>query len=168
MSAVRKASLTPEDYLRQERLASFKSEFINGEVFAMAKARRNHNLISLNIEASAKVALSNKSCEVYPSDMRVSPTGKHYYYPDESIACGKIKFLDDTQDTLLNPVVIIEVLSESTAKYDKGGKFTEYRKMASLCDYITVSQDEVLVERHTKQTDGSWLLREWRQLTDVV
>ena len=160
MSAIPKKIISPEEYLHAERLAPHKSEYAAGELFAMAGASLFHNQIASNIIRAAGNRLKGKPCNVLGSDMRVSPTGKYYFYPDVSIICGQHKFLDDQQDTLLNPQVIFEVLSESTGDYDRGGKFVEYRKMASLQHYVLVSQDKVYVEHHTRQPNGSWLLNE--------
>lgn len=168
MSAIPKKALSPEEYLHAERLASHKSEYADGELFAMAGASRFHNKIASNIIRAAGNRLQGKPCDVFGSDMRVSPTGKYYFYPDVSIVCGQPKFLDNQQDTLLNAQVIFEVLSESTGDYDRGGKFVEYRKMASLRDYVLISQDKVYVEHHARQPNGTWLLSEFMQLTDQV
>lgn len=168
MSAAPKVKITPAEYLEAERRAEFKSEFTHGEIFSMAGAGRNHNHLAGNLYSELHAFLKNNPCEVFNSDMRVSPTGDSYYYPDVSVACSKIKFLDNQQDTLLNPSVIIEVLSPSTADYDRGGKFVEYRKIASLQDYVLVSQDQILVEHHSRQSEGSWLLREYRKLSDTM
>lgn len=158
MSAAPKIKLTPEEYLKAERLAEFKSEYANGEVFAMAAAKRSHNLLAGNLFSTLHGFLKNNPCEVFNSDMRVSPAGDQYFYPDVSVACSKLKFLGESEDTLLNAIVIVEVLSPSTANYDRVGKFIEYRKMQSLQDYVLVSQDQILVEHHVKQADGSWQL----------
>lgn len=168
MSAIPKKLLTPEEYLHAERLAAHKSEYADGELFAMAGTSMFHNQIASNIIHAARTRLQGKPCRVLGSDMRVSPTGKYYYYPDVTIVCGQPKLLDAHQDTLLNAQVIFEVLSESTGDYDRGGKFVEYRKMVSLRDYVLVSQDQVFVEHHTRQPNGTWLLREFTQLTDQL
>lgn len=168
MSAAAKRKITPEEYLKAERLAEFKSEYAGGEVFAMAGVKKNHDRVAGNIYSELHSFLKNNPCEVFSSDIRVSPTGDHYFYPDVTVACSKIKFLDDSQDTVLNAVVIVEVLSPSTAHYDRVGKFIEYRKMDSLQDYVLVSQDQVLVEHHVRQPDNSWLLREFRKLSDSI
>ncbi|MFT3881689.1 MAG: Uma2 family endonuclease [Gemmatales bacterium] len=168
MSAAPRKPLSPEEYLKAERLAEFKSEYIAGEAFAMAGAKRNHNHLSGNIYSQLRTLMPNGACEVFISEMRVSPNHDNYYYPDVAVACSKIKFLDNNKDTLLNPIVIVEVLSPSTATFDRGSKFFAYRQMPSLQDYILVSQDRVLIEHHARQPDGSWLLREYRQLSDLL
>lgn len=168
MSAIPKKSLSPEEYLHAERLAPHKSEYADGELFAMAGTSMFHSQIASNIIRAAGNRLKGKPCNVLGSDMRVSPTGKYYFYPDVSIVCGQPKLLDGHQDTLLNAQVIFEVLSESTGDYDRGGKFVQYRKMTSLRDYVLVSQDKVFVEHHTRQPNGTWLLSEYTQLTDQL
>lgn len=168
MSAIAKKIISPEEYLRTERLALHKSEYADGELFAMAGTSMFHNQIASNIIRAAGNRLQGKPCRVLGSDMRVSPTGKYYFYPDISIICDQPKLLDGHQDTLLNPQVIVEVLSESTGDYDRGGKFVQYRQMTSLRDYVLVSQDKVYVEHHVRQPSGSWLLNEFVQLTDQL
>ena len=159
MATARKPFYTPEQYLEQERQAEFRSEYIAGEIFAMAGASRRHNLITLNV-ASLLGAQIGDSCEAYANDMRiqVKPTGM-YTYPDIVIVCGERKFLDAGEDTLLNPTIIVEVLSPSTASYDRVEKFAYYRRLASLREYVLVSQDRPCVERYerTSDSDAEWL-----------
>ena len=169
MSTVSKRLLTPQEYLAIERKAEFKSEFLRGEMFAMAGATREHTLISGNVLTAFNVQLRGRDCEAYQSDMRVkvSPTGL-YTYPDVSVVCGKPEFEDAQVDTLLNPKVVIEVLSESTEGYDRGKKFGHYRGLASLAEYVLIAQDSPHVEVHTRQPDGRWLMWETNDLTSIV
>ena len=169
MSTVPKTYLRAADYLRLERAAEGKSEFYRGEMFAMAGASREHNLIVMNVGASLHPQLRDRDCQVYPSDMRVkvSPTGL-YTYPDVSVACDHPEFEDTHGDTLLNPRVLVEVLSDSTEAYDRGPKFEQYRQLASLRDYLLIAQDRSHVEHFELQASGSWLLREYKLPTDVV
>src|SRR5579859_2266046 len=159
---------TPEQYLALERKADFKSEFCNGFITAMAGATREHSLIALNLGGEMRSMLKDRPCEVYVSDLRVrvSPTGL-YTYPDVVAVCGEARFLDDKSDTLLNPTMIVEVLSTSTESYDRGDKFWQYRHLASLREYVLVAQDKVLVERFTRQGDA-WLLNEFDSLDDTL
>ncbi|HEX7956720.1 MAG TPA: Uma2 family endonuclease, partial [Pyrinomonadaceae bacterium] len=124
MSSRRKTLLTPDEYLAVERGSEVKSEYLAGEVFAMVGASRRHNLIASNIIRVLGNQLLERPCNVYPSDMRVKvgAIGK-YTYPDVTVACAEEMFDDAEQDTLLNPLVIVEVLSESTEAYDRGKKF---------------------------------------------
>lgn len=146
---------TRDAYLAAERAAEYKSEYINGYVLAMTGASRAHNVIGANTSAMLNLQLADTPCEVYVADMRVkvSATGD-YTYPDVVVACGDITFEDAELDTLLNPTVIVEVLSPTTEGYDRGTKFELYRRIASLREYVMVAQDRVLVERYRRQDDG--------------
>ena len=157
MATQPKTHLTPEQYLEIERKAEFKSEYFQGEMFAMSGAREPHILIVANAVASLHQQLRRGPCRPLSNDMRVrvTPTGL-YTYPDVVIVCAKPQFADDTFDTLLNPTVIIEVLSESTEAYDRGRKFEHYRPLESLAEYLLVSSERVSVERYTRQPDSSW------------
>lgn len=154
------AYLTPEAYLRAERQAEHKHEYCDGEIFAMDGASRLHNLITFNLAGVFYRQLRGKPCEAYVNDMRVrvQKTGL-YTYPDVVAVCGEARFDDDQKDTLLNPSVIIEVISESTEAYDRGKKFAHYRELDSLADYLLVAQDEARIECYRRQPQG-WLLRE--------
>ncbi len=158
-----KKKWTPEEYLAWERLQPEKHEYHGGEVFAMAGATFEHNLIVANTCAELGAALRQKPCRVCASDLRVKiPATGLYTYPDATVVCGRPEFEDDTLDTLLNPLVLVEVLSESTQDYDRGTKFTNYRTIPSLRDYVLVATDEILVEHYMREEDGSWVLREHR------
>jgi Uma2 family endonuclease len=166
MSAVPQALLTPEQYLVQERRAEFKSEFYRGEVFAMAGATFEHTLIKDNIARKAGNQLEDASCVVLTSDIRVKVNATGLYtYPDIVIVCDKPQFEDDHFDTLLNPRGIIEVLSDSTEKYDRGKKFAHYRQIATLREYVLVAQDRFLVERYARQDDQTWVLAVFDDIT---
>jgi len=169
MSTVPKPYLTPKQYLAQERQADFKSQYFQGEIFAMAGASRQHNLIVGNLVGEIRNALKDRTCEVYPSDMRVkvSPTGL-YTYPDATIVCGEVELEDDHGDTLINPTVLLEVLSDSTESYDRGSKFRQYRQLDSLKEYVMIAQDRVSVECYVRQDDDQWLLRETRLIEQTV
>ena len=161
MATQPKPHLTPEEYLATERLAQTKSEYYDGEVFAMAGAGLNHNRIVINLIASLRDGLRGRDCEVLGSDMRllVSDTGL-YTYPDVTVVCGKPILADAQSDILTNPLLIIEVLSESTKDYDRGGKFHQYMRVPSLQEYLTVSQTEMLIDHNVRQADNSWVIRE--------
>ncbi len=168
MSAVKKL-ISVEQYLLQERLANFKSEYFQGEVFEMAGGSPNHSLIAANFVGACWVALKEKSCKVFSSDLRVKvePAGL-YTYPDASIVCGELQFDDDQQDTIINPTVLVEVLSESSECYDRGAKSGYYRQVDSLKELVLISQSQPLVERFTRQVGGGWLLLESRSLSEDV
>lgn len=152
---------TPEEYLAVERKAGYKSEYLAGEIYAMVGASRQHNRIVTNLVRELSQQLKGRPYWVYPSDLRVkvSPTGL-YTYPDVIVTCGQERFEDDQQDTLLNPLVIIEVLSKSTASYDRGEKFEHYRRLDSLREYLLIAQDRRHVEHYVRQPDDRWLLSE--------
>lgn len=158
MSSAPAQRLTPEEYLTQERRAATRSEYVNGQIYAMTGASREHNLIAGNTFATLHAQLRSRACEVYASDMRVklSATGM-YTYPDVVAVCGVPQFEDEAVDTLLNPSVIVEVLSDSTERYDRGAKFAHYRTLDSLTDYLLIAQGSYLVEQYTRQPDGQWL-----------
>jgi Uma2 family endonuclease len=155
--------MSEAQYLAFERASEFKHEFIRGDVVAMTGASEAHNLISVNLIASLKTQLRGRPCKIYPGDMRlkVEATGL-YTYPDISVVCGDARFVDGECDTLTNPTVLIEVLSPSTEGYDRGKKFQEYRQLASLQEYLLVSQDSPRIERFLLQETGLW------ELTDAV
>jgi Uma2 family endonuclease len=158
MSSQRTTLPTPEEYLEIERRAERKSEYFQGGMFAMSGASRPHVLIVANLVRELGNWLDTWPCEVYSNDMRlrVAPNGL-YTYPDVMVAYGEPQFADDQSDTLLNPVLIVEVLSESTAAYDRGRKFEQYRTLPSLREYVLVAQDAPRIEQFTPQPDGHWL-----------
>ncbi len=159
MSADPKKLLTAQEYLAQERLAEFRSEYYRGEVFAMARTNLVHALVKSNLAYSCGSQLKDDQGRVLTSDLRVKidATGL-YTYPDIIIICDKPQLEDAERDTLLNPRALVEVLSDSTEKYDRGVKFAHYRQIPSLKEYILVAQDRMLMERYVRQPDESWLL----------
>jgi Uma2 family endonuclease len=165
MSSIGSPKMTVAQYLSFERRATERHEFFRGEVFAMSGASVAHGRIVVNLVRQLGSALTAGPCEVLGPDMRVrvSATGL-YTYPDLLVACEPLEFDDDQRDTLLNPRVIVEVLSRSTEAYDRGTKFAHYRSLPSLREYVLVSQDQPLVERYTRRPEGSWELREFRGL----
>jgi Uma2 family endonuclease len=158
-----KKYLSPAEYLEFERAALEKHEYFDGEIFDMSGASLKHVTISSNINASLHFQLKKRPCKSYQSDLRVHiPATGLFTYPDIIVVCGKPQLLDDAYlDTLLNPLVIVEILSPSTADYDKGAKFDHYRTIESLKEYVLVWQDKKRIARYTKQDDGSWVLRDF-------
>ena len=149
--------VSPQEYLARERQAEYRHEYVGGQILAMSGATRRHNLISLNMASEVRNGLKGRPCEAYAADMRVRLEGARFYtYPDVVAVCGEPRFEDGTLDTLLNPTVIVETLSPSTEAYDRGEKFAFYRQIASLQDYVLLSQDRILVERFTRQGE-LWL-----------
>jgi Uma2 family endonuclease len=159
MSALPEHTWTVEEYLAFERSDPQRHEYLSGKIYAMAGASANHNLIAGNVFASLHAQLRKHPCTAYPSDMRlkVSRSGL-YTYPDISVLCGDPQFEDNRHDTLLNPTVIIEVLSPSTEMYDRGKKFQHYRSLASLQEYLLIAQDSCRVEHYRRQASDQWLL----------
>lgn len=162
-STAEKQPWTREAYLEMERASDVKHELHDGEIFAMSGARRAHNLITGNVGAELRAALRGRPCEAYLNEMRVSyPPQTRYLYPDAAVVCGPPRFEDETLDTLLNPVVVFEVLSKSTERFDRGKKFEHYRAIPSLREYVLLAQTEANVEQFTRQDDGTWLMRALR------
>ena len=169
MSHYPKTYLTPEEYLAAEREAEYKSEYLRGETFAMVGASRKHNLIAGNVFGELRQQLKGKTCEAYTNDMRVKISSVGLYtYPDVVVVCGEPDFEDNYIDTLLNPTLLVEVLSESTESYDRGKKAGFYRTIEPLAEYLLIAQDEYRVEQYVKQGDGRWLLTEARSTDGVV
>jgi Uma2 family endonuclease len=164
-----RSTLTPEEYLAMEREAEFKSEYFQGKIFAMAGALQPHNLIAANVIRVLGNQFLQRDCKVYPSDMRVKirKIGK-YTYPDVTVTCGKEVFEDDHRDTLLNPVVIFEILSHSTEARDRGEKFQHYQFIESLVEYILIAQNTVHVEQYVRQNDRTWLYSRYQNFEDIV
>ncbi|WP_395145054.1 Uma2 family endonuclease [Armatimonas sp.] len=157
--------MKPEEYLRLERATEFKSEYINGEIYAMAGVSREHSLIVTNLGAALHSRLRGRPCETHLTDLRVSvPDTRLYTYPDALVICGDPVFVDDIFDTVTNPIAIFEVLSPSTEGYDRGAKFAHYRRLITLRYYVLISQGEALVECYERQDSGGWLLQEFRGL----
>ena len=167
-SAATKIRFTPQEYLALERKSETRNEYYNGEIFAMAGASREHNLTVANLLRDIGNQLEDRPCESYPSDMRVyiEATGL-YTYPDVSVVCGEPRFQDREVDTLLNPTVIVEVLSPSTEAYDRGNKFRHYRRIGSLREFVLISQDRMMVERYTRQ-GNDWVLSDMTDPDQVL
>ncbi|MEO6686314.1 MAG: Uma2 family endonuclease [Dyadobacter sp.] len=147
------------EYLDIERDANYKSEYYNGEIFAMAGAGHNHNRIVENLSGECYIAFKGKECRTFSSDQRIHiPETGLYTYPDLLIVCDKNQYLDDKKDTILNPTVIIEVLSESTEAYDRGQKFHFYRSITSLQEYVLINSRSFAAEVYRKNEEGLWVL----------
>jgi Uma2 family endonuclease len=169
MATEPKTFLTPEEYLEHERKAEYKSEYYQGEMFAMAGASPRHADIITNIIGLYWQQLRGRPCRATANDVRLRiPATGLYTYPDVMVICGDRELADDQKDTVLNPTVIVEVLSDSTRDYDRGQKFEEYRTLSSLAEYLTVAQHTPHVERWRRQPDNGWLLTEFRDLTHTV
>lgn len=158
-----------EEYLEQERAATEKHEYYRGEIFAMSGATLRHNRIQMNFLIEVGNHLKGKQCDVFGSDLRVHiPHNTLFTYPDALIVCDEPELLNKHFDTILNPTVIVEILSKSTQNYDRGDKFKLYRDIPSLKEYILINSEAFGVEHCTKQTDATWVLEEVSQLSDVL
>jgi Uma2 family endonuclease len=166
MSTQPKTFLTPEEYLEIERKAESKSEYYNGEMFAMAGASERHGAIITNIVGGLWPQLRSGPCRAISNDLRlrVLPSGL-YTYPDVVVVCGESQYSDGRKDTIENPTVIFEVLSESTRDYDRGQKFEFYRALSSLRDYLTIAQNTPHVEHWSRQDNHRGLLSEFNDLS---
>jgi len=161
--------LTPEEYLRLERAAEWKSEYVDGDMFAMSGASPRHVLIATNLARELGNQLREGPCTTYTADLRVATDKlRHYTYPDVVVACEPLQYADEHRDTITNPTLIAEVLSESTEKYDRGAKFERYRAIPTLAEYMLVAQDRVHIELYTRRADGGWVLREWNDPEDEI
>ena len=160
---------SPEDYFELENEAEYRSEYFRGEIFAMAGGTPNHNRLMLNFANLLNTAFKGRSCEAFASDLRVQiDKEKHYTYPDVTAICGEIVFAENRKDTVCNPVLIAEILSDSTKDYDRGSKFTAYRNIESLRDYVLIEQNRVHIEHFSKENDGTWRLREYFNSEDML
>ena len=167
-SAAARTYLAPEEYLAFERKAIVKHEYLKGQVIAMSGASRAHSLITGDIFGELRDQLKGQRCEVHSSDMRVRIHSiNSYFYPDVVVACEEPRFEDNVFDTLLNPRVVIEVLSPSTEAYDRGEKFELYQQLDSLQEYLLVSQDQVNVEHYIHQ-ETEWVSTKYQGLGNVM
>ncbi len=157
MTAALKTKLTAQEYLAIETRAEFKSEFFNGEMFAMVQNSVRHSFIRENLSGEIGLRLKGGPCRSVSSNQRVlvSRTGL-YTYPDLLIVCGPFELDPENSHTITNPTAIVEVLSPSTEKYDRGAKFRNYQQIPSLKEYVLVAQDEAVIDRYVRLSDGSW------------
>jgi Uma2 family endonuclease len=168
MSAQTIPHFTPEQYIEIERAADFRSEYFDGRMFAMSGGTYVHARLITSLTGEIYQALRNRPCSVTSSELRVRTAEQGLFtYPDIAVVCGEPKFADDQKDTLLNPVLIAEVLSRSTEAADRGFKFREYRKIESLREYVLVSQAAPLLEVFVRAPEGDWILREFAGLDAV-
>ena len=169
MTVQTKPFITSEEYLERERQAEYKSEYYNGEIFAMSGGTRNHSLLTSNFIGVLNATLRGTGGLVFTNDLRIHiPAVGLYTYPDVSVVCGEEELLDDHQDILLNPVLLVEVLSPSTESYDRGQKFVFYRSIPSLKEYALVSQRQKLVEVFRKNEENLWVLHETDEARGTV
>jgi Uma2 family endonuclease len=164
-----KNKISPEEYLTSERESEIRNEYFDGEIFAMAGASREHNQISSNIVRVLGNQLLEKPCSVFSSDMKINirEVGK-YTYPDIVVVCEKEEFEDGNNDVLLNPIVIIEILSDSTEAYDRGENFAHYQLLTSFVEYILISQYFYRVEKFTRRDDETWIYSKYQTAEHIV
>jgi Uma2 family endonuclease len=155
-----RSQLTAVQYLAWERVQPDKHEFFHGEVFAMAGGTPRHNALGVSIGAELRAVLRARGCAVLSSDQRLAfPPLERYVYPDVTVICGPPVFQSGTDDVIINPTILVEVLSSSTEEYDRGLKWAGYQRIASLTDYLLVAQAEVRIEHYRRNADGSWTYR---------
>jgi Uma2 family endonuclease len=159
MSTLPKTRYTPEEYLDLERKAEYKSEYYDGEIFAMSGASRKHDALAVQLSFLIYQHLRGKGCHTHSADMRVRISPRAYTYPDLSVVCGEPQFVDTGLDTLTNPTLIFEILSPSTEFYDLGRKAALYREIDSLQQLVFIWQDSSQIQISTRQPDNSWNLR---------
>jgi Uma2 family endonuclease len=163
-----KTLLTPEEYLGIEREAEYKSEYYDCVMYAREGARAPHDRIKSNVYGELGNAFRLRRCLGFTSDMRVGTVARHYTYPDACALCGEPRFLDERQDTLLNPSLIVEVLSQSTEACDRGRKFELYQSISSFREYLLLALDRVHADHYVRQPGGLWLLASAGGLDDVM
>ncbi len=168
MRAIKNQIYTLEEYLELDHNSEEKIEFWDGHIFTLAGASVSHNRILRNALTALTNKLRGRSCEVFPSDMRVGvPAYPPYRYPDLSALCGKPIFEKlVNQEIFVNPQLIVEVLSDSTADFDRGYKFTYYKSIESFTEYILIAQDRPHVSQFIKQEENNWLNREYNDIND--
>lgn len=160
--------MTVEEYLAFERASEEKHEFVDGEIFAMSGGTYEHSTIAQSVGAILRMALLGRRCAVQNSDIKIFiPATERFVYPDAAVVCGRPEFKDEKREVLLNPRVIVEVLSPSTEDYDRGDKFTNYRTIPSLKHYIMAAQDKPLIEVYTWRDDGPWSLQSYGPGTTI-
>ncbi len=170
MSTQRKTDrlYTLDDYFSIEETSETKHEFYDGEIFAMTGASLNHNRIAANIFTALSIALRDKHCDVFTSDMRIATSSKLYTYPDVSVFCDEVELTKDKYDTATNPTILVEVLSKSTQKYDRGQKFDQYKSISTLREYVLIEQHQILVEHFQLGNNDEWTRHDYHRLTDTL
>lgn len=164
-----KSKFTEEEYLQMERESDRKHEYYRGEIFAMSGASPRHNQIFSNLFISLGIKLKGNPCQPYGSDMRIHiPENTLHTYPDISILCRDIITDDPHEDTVVEPSILIEILSPSTRNYDRGEKFRLYRDIPTLREYIMVDSESIKVEAYCLNIDGNWELKEYKKTSDSL
>ena len=169
MTAQKKPYYTPEQYLEMERASVDRSEYFNGEIYAMSGGSWNHMKITFNLSRNLGNGLEGGPCQIGFNDFKIRiRNGKAYAYPDIFGLCTPPEFAPQSDDILLNPEMIMEVLSPSTEKFDRGLKFAYYQQIPTLKEYLLVSQVEARIEQYVRQSDDTWILHIHRSMEEVV
>jgi Uma2 family endonuclease len=160
-----KKKFAPAEYLAMETVAEYKSEYYNGEIFAMSGGTTDHSLVAVNVTIELGQRLAAGPCRVFNSDMRLHIERSGLYtYPDVMVICGKIELVKNRNDTVTNPILIVEVLSESTRDYDRGAKFNFYKQIPTLREYVVVESEHPRVECFRRTEDDKWLVEMYDDL----
>ena len=169
MLRLKKKTFTSAEYLAMETVADYKSEYYNGEIFAMSGGTADHSLIAVNISSGLSQRLAPTPCRVFNSDMRLNVERSGLYtYPDVMVICGKIEFVKRRDDTVTNPLLIVEVLSESARDYDRGAKFNFYKQIPTLREYVVVESVRPTVECYRRTEDDKWQIEIHEDLDATV
>ncbi len=151
-------TFTPEEYLELERKSEYRSEYLDGQIYAMSGGTPRHSLITTNISGEIRSRLKGTSWRTYGTDLKVSTPGELYTYLDVTVVCGEMRYRDDKKDICTNPILLVEVLSPSTEAYDRGAKWVQYQAIDTLQTYVMVSQQTPRVEQYVRQPNGDWML----------
>ncbi|MBX9254155.1 Uma2 family endonuclease [Desmonostoc muscorum CCALA 125] len=169
MQITKQRYYTPEEYLELEETADYKSEYIDGQIIPMAGGTANHNRISLNFSAGLNFAFRQQDYEVFMADVRLwIPQKRTYTYPDVMILAGEPEFFNNRKDIILNPQIIVEVLSKSTKGYDREDKFQAYRTIYTFQEYLLIDQTRIHVEQFSKTGKKQWALREYDEEDEAI
>ena len=164
-----KKYITPEEYLAMEEKAKHRSEYYQGEIFALAGGSANHNRIVRNLSRNLDQAFTKEKCEAFITEMKVWIEARQLFtYPDVAVVCGEIEFYENRDDAIINPLIIVEVLSDSTKSYDRIEKFQYYRTLPGFQEYILVDQYKIHVEHYYKESKGKWIFTEYYQIDDIL
>lgn len=165
-SSAARPSVTEAEYLAMERASTSRHELWNGEVYAMTGGTLTHAALAMNMGAALIAALGDRECLVLSADAKVHvPLTRAFVYPDVTVVCGEVESFDEQRDVLRNPLLVVEVLSESTERFDRGEKFAGYRSIPSMIDYVLVSQDDRRIEVYTRQSSSGWMLQTYEDET---
>jgi Uma2 family endonuclease len=169
MQAIEQRHYTPEEYLELETVADYKSEYIDGQIIPMAGASTTHNQISLNLSSELNFAFKRESYCVYMGDVRLwIPERRIYTYPDMMVIEGEPEYFQNQTDTILNPIVIVEVLSKGTKNYDRESKFDAYRTIPSFQEYVLIDQTRIHVEQFSKTGLKQWTFSEYDASDEAI